>query len=90
MGFKKKRRCIRSECRSSRRSDAAVRRIREALGEDVIALFGQGCCGNINGYPLRSTHEKADDAGRKLGNAVLEAVKTSDPIQSESFSVRVR
>lgn len=78
-----------SKLTSADYSGAAVRRIREALGKDVIALFGQGCGGNINGYPLRSTHEKADDAGRKLGNAVLEAMKTSDPIKSQSFRVRL-
>ena len=67
---------------------AAVKRIREELGEDVIALFGQGCGGNINGYPLRSTHEKADDQGRKLGEAVLQAMKESAPIQSQTLSVK--
>lgn len=67
---------------------AAVKRINEVLGKDVIALFGQGCGGNINGFPLRSTHKQADQAGRKLGDAVLEAMKDSDPITSETFSVK--
>lgn len=66
---------------------AAAKRIVEVLGKDVVALFGQGCAGNINGFPLRSTHEKADDAGRKLGDAVLEAMRESEAIASESFSV---
>ena len=67
---------------------AAVKRVREELGEDVIALFGQGCGGNINGYPLRSTHENADRQGRKLGDAVLKAMKDSSPIQSQVLSVK--
>ena len=67
---------------------AAVKRIREELGEDVIALFGQGCGGNINGYPLRSTHENADRQGRKLGDAVLKAMRESDPIKSQTFSIK--
>ena len=67
---------------------AAVKRVREELGEDVIALFGQGCGGNINGYPLRSTHENADRQGRKLGDAVLKAMKNSSPIQSQTLSVK--
>ena len=67
---------------------AAAQRIREELGQDVIALFGQGCGGNINGYPLRSTHEKADSQGRKLGEAALEAIKQSTPIQSQTLSVK--
>ena len=49
---------------------AAAERIRGKLGEDVIALFGQGCGGNINGFPLRTTHENAVAAGKKLGDAV--------------------
>ena len=67
---------------------AAVKRIREELGEDVIALFGQGCGGNINGYPLRSTHENADRQGRKLGEAVLQAMKESSPIKSQTLSIK--
>ena len=67
---------------------AAAQRIREELGQDVIALFGQGCGGNINGYPLRSTHEKADSQGRKLGEAALEAIKQSTPIQSRTLTVK--
>ncbi|HUS40321.1 MAG TPA: hypothetical protein VMX74_12770 [Pirellulales bacterium] len=67
---------------------AAVKRIREELGDDVIALFGQGCGGNINGFPLRTTHENADSAGRKLGDAVLKAIEESEPITVEELDVR--
>jgi len=67
---------------------AAVKRVREVLGDDVIALFGQGCAGNINGFPLRSTHELADQAGQKLGDAVLEAIENSEPIKSKAFTVK--
>lgn len=67
---------------------AAVKRVKEVLGDDMIALFCQGCAGNINGFPLRSTHELADQAGRELGDAVLEAVESSEPIESKTFSVK--
>jgi len=67
---------------------AAVKRVKEALGADVIALFGQGCAGNINGFPFRSTHELADQAGQTLGDAVLKAIESSEPIESDTFSVR--
>ena len=67
---------------------AAVKRVKEVLGDNVIALFGQGCAGNINGFPLRSTHELADEAGQKLGDAVLEAIESSEPIESNTFSVK--
>ncbi len=67
---------------------AAVVRIREALGPDVVPLFAQGCQGNINGYPLRSSHENADAAGRKLGDAVLAAMETAESISADAFRIR--
>ncbi len=67
---------------------AAVVRINEKLGDDVMPMFAQGCGGNINGYPLRSTQEKADQAGRKLGDAVLQAMRESTPIKANRFVVR--
>jgi len=66
---------------------AAVARIHEALGDDVIALFGQGCCGNINGFPLRTTHENADKAGRELGDAALKAMREAEPIAAGRIDV---
>ncbi len=66
---------------------AAVRKIRHSLGGDVIAMFGQGCCGDINGYPLRSSHEKAVEQGRDLGRAALEAIEKSVPLRAETFRV---
>ena len=67
----------------------AVDVIREQLGEGVLPLFAQGCSGNINGHPLRSGHAKAEDAGVKLGNAVLEAIYVEEcvPIEADTFRV---
>ncbi|MHC4984889.1 MAG: hypothetical protein ACYTFO_01910 [Planctomycetota bacterium] len=67
---------------------AAVARVREELGDDCIAMFSQGCGANINAHPLRTTHENADAAGRKLGDAVLEAIKTAEPISAETLTIR--
>ncbi|HDZ21507.1 hypothetical protein LCGC14_0124410 [marine sediment metagenome] len=67
---------------------AAVVRVREALGPDVIAMFAQGCQGNINGHPLRSTHENADAAGVKLGDAVLQAIESAEPITADTLRIR--
>ena len=65
----------------------AVRRIREELGEDVVAMFAQGCGGNINGFPLRSSYENAIARGRGLAESVLKALDTSSPIEADSFQV---
>ncbi|HIC35159.1 MAG TPA: hypothetical protein EYO78_10150 [Gammaproteobacteria bacterium] len=67
---------------------AAVRRIRKHLGDDVIALFGQGCSGNINSFPLRSTHADADAAGHKLGEAVLQAMEQSNVLKSTKLKLK--
>ena len=68
---------------------AAVARIHEALGDDVVAIFGQGCCGNINGFPLRTTHENATKAGRKLGEAALKAMANATPITADKIDFAV-
>ena len=67
---------------------AAVTLLREKLGEDVIAMFGQGCGGNINGFPLRSSYENAVSRGRELAGSVLKAIEASQPISADSFTVK--
>lgn len=66
----------------------AVQRIEESLGEGVTAMFAQGCCANINGYPLKGGWDKAEEAGRKLGDAVLEALRESREIETDRLEVR--
>ena len=78
----------RSKLTSADFPGAAAKRIHEALGKDVIALFAQGCGGNINGFPLRTTHANAEKQGRDLGSAVLKALEESEPIKAETFSVK--
>ena len=68
---------------------AAVARIHEELGDDCVALFGQGCCGNINGFPLRTTHENATKAGRHLGEAALKAMANAVPITADKIDFAV-
>ena len=77
----------RSKLTSADFPGAAAKRIQETLGNDVVPLFAQGCGGNINGFPLRTTHENADKQGRDLGGAVLRAIEKSERIRSETFDV---
>ena len=58
----------------------AVNHITEELGNVVTPLFAQGCGANINGFPVSFSiesgwHERAEEAGRKLGRGVLEAMR---------------
>ena len=66
----------------------AVNRIIEQVGNGIVPLFAQGCGANINGYPVIGGVEKAKEAGTKLGDAVLEAMRTSTEIQADKFKVR--
>jgi len=52
----------------------AQRFTEEALGVECLALYGQGCCGNINSDP-RGTFEIAEAQGRKVAAAVAQALQ---------------
>ena len=53
---------------------AAATRIRALLGDQVVPLFAQGCCGNINADPWRGGQSKSAAAGYRLGSAVAQAI----------------
>jgi hypothetical protein len=65
-----------------------VKRIKEELGDDVSAIFTQGCGANINGHPLQGGFVKAEEAGIKLGDAVLKSISESRKINSEKISLQ--
>lgn len=56
----------------------AVRRLKQTRGKDAVYLFAQGCCGNINGFPLQGGIDAAAAAGRDLGDAVGRAMTAKD------------
>lgn len=51
--------------------------VRRETNGSVMPLFLQGCCGNINPYP-RGLFSHAQEHGRNLGAAALEALKKSE------------
>ena len=65
----------------------AIARVTEGLGDGCTPLFAQGCGSNINGHPLFSGIEKANEAGRKLGDAALEAIAEAKPIQADKLRI---
>ena len=66
----------------------AVNHIQTALGADVTAIFAQGCCANINGFPWRGGWDEAHVAGVKLGDAALEAMQQGVEIQADKLTIR--
>lgn len=62
----------------------AVTHLRHLLaraGEpDGIFMFAQGCCGNINGHPLRGGFGACEAAGLSLAFAVTQALSAAQPV----------
>lgn len=54
----------------------AQRCVESIYGEGCVALFGQGCCGNINSDP-RGTYEIAERQGRVMAGAVIKAAEAA-------------
>jgi hypothetical protein len=52
----------------------AQRTVERIYGDGCIAMFGQGCCGNINSDP-RGTYEIAEAQGRVMAGAVVKAAE---------------
>ena len=71
----------------------AVNHITEELDCGITALFAQGCGANINGFPVSFSiksgwHERAEEAVRKLGRGVLEAMLNSTEIKTDRLKVK--
>ena len=58
----------------------AIATIKDRLGPATLAVFAQGCGGDINGEPLNSGFEGAAAAGARLGEAAVQAAKESEPV----------
>ena len=66
----------------------AVKRINEELGDEVIPMFAQGCGGNVNADDVAGGHENAEKTGRRLGDAVLAALRDTTEIKADRFTMR--
>ena len=50
-----------------------------------VLMFAQGCCANINGYPLRGGYDAADAAGLSLAFAKKNALAHAETVSAKSF-----
>ncbi len=70
----------------------AVRHLRNLLarkGEpEGVFLFAQGCCGNINGHPLRGGFGACEAAGLSLAFAVTQALAGAQPVAPGALKAR--
>ena len=56
--------------------------------QEGIYMFAQGCCGDINGYPLRGGFNACDVAGFSLANAVCCALVESETVAPGQLKAR--
>jgi hypothetical protein len=68
----------------------AARTVRQRLGENVLALFAQGCCADINVEPLSMGYAEAERAGTMLGEAAAEAAARAVSLSPGPFRTVVK
>ncbi len=65
------------------------RTLREALGNDVVSIFGAGCCGDINhSNPASSVRNKADFIGNSIGSSIRDELAQLTPITETQLAVK--
>lgn len=64
-----------------------VEGVRKLAGHSTFAAFAQGCCGNINGEPLRGGIDAAREAGHELARSIVEACESATVIESPHIRV---
>ena len=64
------------------------REVRDALGGQVVSLFGNGCCGNINHVdPTKSEANKTDVIGSSLGRTLVAGLPGLAPVAMPRLQV---
>ncbi len=63
----------------------------EAVYPDCVAMFAQGCCGDINAVRSRpGTFDEVNSRGRKVGGAVISAVEDAEPLADVTVGATAR
>ncbi len=69
---------------------AVLRQIEAGRGAPPVALFAQGCCGNINSDPVGADFEAARRLGTVLGAAAAIAAETAAPLEEVGLQAATR
>ncbi|MCA9160963.1 MAG: hypothetical protein KDA72_21680, partial [Planctomycetales bacterium] len=65
------------------------RTLREALGSELISVFGNGCCGDINhSNPASSERNKSDFIGNSIGNSIRDQLAGLTAIEQTHLAVK--
>lgn len=64
------------------------RTLKKAHGEDLVSLFGTGCCGDINhADPTTPERHKADFIGGSLGSSICQQLGNLTPLKNTRLNV---
>ncbi|QDT91647.1 neutral/alkaline non-lysosomal ceramidase N-terminal domain-containing protein [Gimesia algae] len=64
------------------------RSLRDALGPDVVSIFGTGCCGDINhANPASPVRNNVDYIGTSLGTSITDQLEKLTPLQNTTLTV---
>ena len=65
------------------------RTLRKELGPELISIFGNGCCGDINhSNPASSDRNKADFIGNSIGDSIRDQLAGLKPIEQTHLAVK--
>ncbi|HIE51903.1 MAG TPA: hypothetical protein EYP85_09105 [Armatimonadetes bacterium] len=67
----------------------AARVVQQVLGPETVAMFAQGCCGDVNPPVVQGTQADVERVGTLLGAAVLQAWPAT-PTEAEGTILAVR
>jgi len=70
---------------------AIEKAVHQALGQNVISIFGTGCCGDINhSDPMGTVRRKAPEIGAALGTTIVSGLPSLSPVKETKLRVRNR
>lgn len=65
--------------------------LKQAAGEQLISIFGTGCCGDINhSNPRQAARNKADFIGNSLGQSIQQQLGKLQPLDQSKLVVKSR
>lgn len=65
--------------------------LRDSLGDNLISIFGTGCCGDINHVdPASAERNKAEYIGQAIGDTISRHVDELQPLQSTRLQVHTQ
>jgi neutral ceramidase len=63
--------------------------LRQAAGDEVVSIFGTGCCGDINhSNPSKKERNKADQIGNAIGASIHKSLGQLQLVEADKLAVK--